>query len=96
MNLSISDDVRQKLAVKHGGISEEDIIECFSNRTGKFLQDTRAEHQTNPPSLWFIAETNNGRKLKVVFMYFSDSNQVAIKTAYSANPEEIRIYNKYA
>jgi len=96
MKLSISEAVRQKLAIKHGGITEVDIVECFANREAGFLADKRADHQTNPPSQWFIAETNSGRKLKVVFMYHSDTKNIVIKTAYDANAEEIRIYKKYA
>ena len=60
------------------------------------LEDPRAEHKTNPPTKWFIAETDVGVKLKIVYMREADSNTVIIKTAYQPNCEEIRIYNKFA
>jgi hypothetical protein len=96
MKLKISDAVRLKLATKHGGISEEEIQECFANREGEYLVDEREDHLTDPPSLWFVAETNNGRVLKVVFMHYKDTGEYVLKTTYSANPEGIRIYSKYA
>ena len=95
MDLVISAKIRQKLTEKHG-VAEEEIIECFSNREGDFLQDTREDHATDPATNWFIAETNRGRKLKVAFMYYSETKKVVIKTAYEANDSEIRIYQKYA
>jgi hypothetical protein len=45
--------------------------------------------------MWFIAETDYGRKLKVVFMQKPDGC-VLIKTAYEANKKELRIYAKFA
>ncbi len=95
MKLIISSGVKNKLSSKHGGITEEDILQCFANRLGKFLLDTREEHLTDPPSNWFVAETNFGTKLKVVFIQTKD-RKIVIKTAYEANAEEIRIYSKFA
>ena len=88
----ISPKIQKKLLEKHN-VKRHEITECFSNRTGGFLKDKREDHDTNPPTLWFVAETDYGRKLKVVFINDDDIN---IKTAYEANKEEIRIYNKYA
>ena len=93
MKLKISPRVGEKLAQKHG-VSAGEALECFANRCGNALKDTRAEHKTNPPSLWLVAETDRGRTLKVVFMLMPDG-EIEIKTAYPANPEEIRIYRKY-
>lgn len=95
MGLDISDAVRKKLAVRHG-VSEDEVIECFSNREGDFLRDTREEHRTDPPTLWFVAETYRGRKLKVVFMYYPNDKRFVIKTTYDANQKEIDIYDKHA
>ncbi|CAM3075466.1 hypothetical protein [Vibrio neptunius] len=97
MTFEISNDVRKKLAVKHD-VTEQEVIECFANResTKNFLKDTREEHLTDPPTLWFVSETDTGKKLKVVFIYYSDLEKFVIKTAYAANPEEIRIFNKFA
>lgn len=94
MKLTISDAIISKLKTKHN-VSENDIEECFSNREGKFLVDDREDHRTNPETNWFIAETHYGRKLKIIFMVYPDS-EVRIKSAYEPNPTEIRIYTKYA
>jgi len=74
-------------------ISRDHVRECFENRSGKFLEDKRLKHKTQPPTYWFVSETNKGRPLKVCFMPFPDENK--IKSAYEPNEEEIRIYRKY-
>lgn len=94
MALMISSSIRQKLTEKHG-VSEDEITQCFASRDRGFLEDTREDHKTDPPTQWFIAETDYGRKLKVVFMQSSDGN-IHIKTAYPPNDNEKRIYYKYA
>ncbi|MFQ2788922.1 hypothetical protein [Aeromonas sp. Prich7-2] len=93
MALNISPAVRAKLKVKHG-VEVDEVIEAFANRSKGFLTDTREDHQTNPPTEWFIAETDRGRKLKVCFML--RDGDIYIKTAYAANQKEIEIYNKFA
>lgn len=87
----MSNDIVEKLRVKHG-VTRREVEQCFENRVGTFLEDTREDHQSDPPTLWFVAPTNCDRLLKVVFM-FADGN-VRIKTAYEAEPEAIRIYEK--
>lgn len=91
MALIISRQVREKLNAKHQ-VSEREVRECIANRTGKFIADDREEHRSDPPTLWFIAETNLGRSLKIVFIY-RDGNFV-IRTAYSPEVEAVRIYNE--
>lgn len=95
MGLVISDKVRQKLEQKHG-VKEEEIIQCFASSEKGFLIDTREANRTNPPSQWFVSETDYGRKLKVVFMHIQATNEIHIKTAYVANSTEIAIYEKHA
>jgi hypothetical protein len=60
-----------------------------------FLEDTRLDHKATPPTFWFIAETDHGRLLKVVFIEL-DNGAYKIKTAYQPNTNEINIYEKYA
>lgn len=95
MRIVISERIRQKLAEKHGVIAEE-VTECFLNRAGRFLEDTREEHRTEPPTQWFIAETDAGRALKVVFVENVSKGTIEIKTAYEPNQTEVRIYDKYS
>ena len=94
MVLLISTRIKDKLLGKTPPVREEELMQCFSNRTGKFLIDTREEHKTDPATRWFIAETNAGRQLKVVFVPAEEG--IRIKSAYEPEPEALRIYNKYA
>lgn len=92
MAIYISKGVREKLEVKHGGVSIDEIRECFANLDGKLLYDTRAEHLTNPITRWFIAETNYGRELKIAFMQMN--GDIHIKTAYEPNAAERKAYTE--
>lgn len=90
-SIIISAPVREKLDQKHG-VTEKEICQCLENRCGEFLIDDREDHQTDPATLWFIAETNCRRLLKVVFI-FKDGN-FHIKTAYKPNGNETAIYDE--
>ena len=89
--LVISPTVQEKLRSKHE-VQEQEIRECFLSLEGKYLIDTRENHNTDPPTLWFIGDTYRGRKLKVIFIH-RDGN-IYIKSAYEANEAEKRIYDK--
>lgn len=93
MKLIISSAIRNKLANKVPPVSEDDIIQCFANREGRYLIDTRESNLTNPLTRWFIAETDFGRKLKVVLIPTKEG--IVIKSTYDPNTEELRIYAKY-
>lgn len=93
-NLKISKRVIEKLQKKHR-VDTGEVIECFLNRTGGFLEDTRVDHKTEPPTMWFIAETDHRRLLKIVFIELVDEGY-EIKTAYEPNNIEVNIYEKYA
>lgn len=90
--LRISTTVRAKLQSKHD-VSEREIEQCFDNKCGLYLIDDREDNKTDPETLWFLAETNKGRVLKVCFM-FIDGN-VHIKTAYEPNEDEVKVYETY-
>jgi uncharacterized DUF497 family protein len=85
--------VRTKLRDRHK-VTEREVSQCFINRTGGLLEDTREKHKTNPPTEWFIAETNHGRALKICFVQVGTA--IHIKSAYPPNAEEVRIYNAHA
>lgn len=93
MALVISKKVREKLAGKQPPVTQDEIEQCFTNRTGKFLRDLREEHDSDPPTRWFISETNFGRQLKIAFI--ATEGSITIRTAYDPNQDETRIYNKY-
>lgn len=83
LSLSISETVAKKLSKRHHVTSAE-IEECFLNRLRGLLEDCREKNKTNPPTRWFIAETDEGRLLKMVFMELKDTSY-EIKTAYEPN-----------
>lgn len=88
----ISTRVRQKLADKHNVVIAE-VEQCFYNFTGShFLGDEREEHKTEPPTQWFISETDSGRLLKICFMFYEDRKKFAIKSAFEPNQTEIEMF----
>ena len=102
MSIWISPRVRAKLAQKHH-VTESEIRQCFENLDGEYLRDPREEHHTEPPTYWFVSETNARRKLKVVCLFrkvpSTDGSpptiRIEIKTAYDANATEIDIYSRH-
>ncbi|KAF0164827.1 MAG: hypothetical protein FD157_1991 [Rhodocyclaceae bacterium] len=92
MAIIISPGIAKKLAEKHG-VRPEEVGQCFANRTGKYLLDTRAKHLTNPITRWFISETDQGRKLKVAFI--PEGGDTFIRSAFEPDTNEISIYSKY-
>jgi uncharacterized DUF497 family protein len=93
LNIHCRPNILTKLQERHN-VSLHEVRQCFINRDGGFLEDNREEHKTNPPTEWFIAETNQGRLLKVCFVQIG--TEIDIKTAYEPNEDEIRIYKLYA
>ena len=91
-NLVVSAAIASKLHKKHH-VSINEVEQCFVNRVGHILYDTRAKTKTIPPTLWFIALTNKNRKLKVV--YIQKGLQLILKTAYEPNEIELDIYERF-
>lgn len=95
MRMFLSPSVRAKLAQGDHNVTEDEILQCFANRDRSFATDTRPEHQTPIPTQWFVAETDYGRRLKIVFIFDKKAGIVDIKSAYPATAEVTRIYKKY-
>jgi hypothetical protein len=97
MAISISPRIREKLAERHG-VTEDEIRQCFINLEGEYIRDTREEHDTVPPTYWFISETTTRRKLKILFVarkvdtIDGPKTRIDIKTAYEPSQEEIDLY----
>ncbi|WP_231970553.1 ADP-ribosyl-(dinitrogen reductase) hydrolase [Polynucleobacter necessarius] len=89
-NLMIIPAIEEKLNIKHQ-ITRQDVEQCFINRTRSYLLDNRLDHQTEPPTEWFIAENDRGILIKVVFIF--DDGLIYLKSAFPPNSTEIRIYN---
>lgn len=92
MNLVVSKNIEQKLASKHK-VTIDEVQQCFHNREGRLLVDTRENNRTNPPTQWFISYTNKQRQLKIVFVL--KDGVVHLKTAYEPNQTELSIYSQY-
>ena len=93
MALVVPPKIKEKLQEKHG-VTCREVEQCFANREGGLLMDTREVHKTDPPTTWFIAPTNKGRRLKVVLV--QNGSDIFIKTAYEPNQQEEDIYKKKA
>ncbi|MFZ5662683.1 MAG: ADP-ribosyl-(dinitrogen reductase) hydrolase [Pseudomonadota bacterium] len=87
----VSVAVRHKLLHKHG-VTMDEVSECFINRIGGFYEDDRLDPQTDPPTMWFVAETDRQRALKVVFCEYPDF--YAIKSAFDATDKWRKVYEE--
>lgn len=90
MNIIISSKVQAKLSAKNPPVQLKEIHECFTNRTSTYLLDKREDHQSDPPTRWFIAETHYGRKLKIAFILRDGS--LTIRSAYTPCEAELAVY----
>lgn len=89
MALVISPKICAKLSTKHN-VTPEEVEQCFANRNGNIIQDSREEHSSEAPTLWFIAETHYGRKLKIVFIHEHGNNY--LRTAFDPSQATINNY----
>lgn len=91
-NLIVSPATLTKLKHKHY-VTLAEVRQCFLNRKGRLLTDNRALTKTNPPTLWFLADTNRNRCLKIV--YIQKNMEIHLKSAFEPNKEEIAIYRQF-
>lgn len=89
MSLIISPGIQEKLKTKHR-VKTQEIEECFLNHDGRYLADEREEHATSPPTLWFIGETDTGRRLKVVFV--PEHGNTYLRTAFEPTQRQAKVY----
>ena len=90
-----SPKISLKLADEKHNVSEQEVREAFFNNDDRSLIDTREKHKTNPPTLWFVSETNKGRVLKICYVFDGD-HTIYVKTAYDATENIIRIFERYS
>jgi hypothetical protein len=92
----ISEDIEKKIgADDHGNVTVKEVHECFANHCGSYAYDNRPQHQTEgKPTPWFVADTNHGRTLKIMFV--RRDSDIYLKSAYPATEDVQRIYAKYA
>lgn len=92
LSILISPSILQKLQTKHD-VSEREVHQCFDNKCGMYVEEIRTEHKTDPSTLWFLADTNKGRTLKICFIY-KDGN-IHLKTAFEPDEVDRRLYEKF-
>ncbi|KAB8059516.1 BrnT family toxin [Janthinobacterium lividum] len=85
----ITPRIDQKLDAKHD-VTPEEVDQCFDNKCGVNLIDEREDHKSDPPSLWFIAETNKGRLLKIIYVY--RDGKYFLKSAFEPGAGDIDTY----
>lgn len=91
-NLVISPKILAKLTDRHN-VTEREVEQCFENIDGPLLMDTREDHKSDPPTLWFISRTNKNRLLKVA--YIQRGHLVYLRTCYEPNEAEMQIYSSH-
>ncbi len=91
-NFIVSSGVLVKLKDKHK-ISLREVEQCFENKCGMYVVDDREDNQTDPATLTFIAPTNQGRLLKVAFIFINGN--VHIKTAFDPDEQDIAFYERH-
>ncbi|NYE27307.1 hypothetical protein HDE78_000232 [Rhodanobacter sp. K2T2] len=92
--INFHQDVIVKLRDKHQ-VSQKEVLECFANGEAAYFVDTSEEHQTDPPTHWFMAPTNHNRMLKVCFV--RRNGDLQIKTAFEPkNDKHLELYRRLA
>lgn len=91
-NLIISEKILAKLTDRHK-VTEREVEQCFENIEGPLLIDSREDHKSDPPTLWFISRTNKNRILKVA--YIQRGSSVYLRTCYEPNEAEMQIYSSH-
>ena len=88
--LFASDRIKKKIKEKHR-LDWVTVLAVWQSFHGTTLEDDREEHKSDPATQWFVH-----KELKIVFIESKELTNVCIlKSAFAANKEEKRIYNKY-
>ncbi len=71
-----------------------EVEEAFNEWVGRPLIDTRTQHKTMPPTVWFCSATLDGRILKIVGIPLKESKEFVLKSAYEPEDWEIDLYEE--
>ena len=96
MALIIPPEIAAKIAAgDHGAVSEKEVRECFANHCGGYCYDKRPQHLDGKgnPSPWFVAETNRGRTLKIMFV--REGADTFLKSAYPATVAVQQLFKRH-
>lgn len=83
--------IAKKLREKHQ-VEVAEVEQAFLNRTGRLAKEVRAKNQGEHPRFWFIAETDAGRRLKVVYALDPEEAGPLVITAYEPDETEENLY----
>lgn len=82
----------EKLKSKEPTVEPWEVEDAFSRWEGKTVIDDRENNRTNPPTVWFISDTSEGRVLKVVGIFLINKKEFVVKTAYDPDDWEVKFY----
>lgn len=97
MAIIISGEIEKKIgADDHGNITVKEVHECFENHCGRYAYEQHPQHKNDlgQATPWFVADTNHGRTLKIMFV--RRGGDVFLKSAYPATDKVQRIYARFA
>lgn len=92
MQLIASKAVQEKIYSYHD-VEMLEAEEAFNSFAGYPLQDSRARHKTKPETMWFLAETYDGRLLKIVYIPHPEQHIAVLRTAYEPDDDEVDLWN---
>lgn len=90
MALIVSDKTKAKLRLKHQ-VTLDEVMQAFADRPDYVVEDDREDHKSDPPTYWFVASTDSGRMLKVV--YVQRGGDFHLRTAFPASAAQIHLFN---
>lgn len=97
MALIIKPNILKKIGGDdHGNVTQKEVEECFNNHCGKYCYEQNPQHtdRNGTPTPWFVAETNQRRRLKIMFV--KDGSDVELRSAYPATQRVTDIFHKFA
>lgn len=95
VDLIVTKQVEEKLLAKFHPVTIIEVEEAISTFDGRMILDDRPNNKTNPPTYWFLAETFDGRLLKIVIKLDKKNKAAYLRTAYAPDEEEIIFYEDH-
>jgi len=76
----------------HGSVTKKEVEQCFANHSGRYAYDRRTQHldRKGKPTPWFVSQTNQGRRLKIMFVRVGED--IKLRSAYPATSTVAQIF----
>lgn len=91
MRVLATDAILAKLSVQD--ITIVDVEECLFLMTSTPILETRIQHKTKPPTVWFVSSTFDDRLLFVAGIFDVENEVFIIKTARDADENDLMRWN---